>query len=186
MRFKITSIPGAMLMFVVLSVACMWAGHASAVQLTAEQVKLLQGMPASEKARLAGQAGVTGAQPGKNMAIDAPPSIQSRVVGSGPIEQQVEGGSADAAQQNAALGAGANAAAPVGKVAGQTGAEQLEVRRAFVDFVAECKPLVVDARGPKEVGYHLVAGLQRTFGPGTDVAGPAVIVDWEGVWEGKG
>jgi len=154
----------------------LWAGQAAAVQLTPEQMKQLQGLSASEKAQLASQAGVNAPQAPSVNAVAAPVAIPPRATGNGPIEQQVGDSTADAAQQNAELGTSVGAATPVDKVAGQAGAEQLEVRRAFADFVAESKPLQVDASTLRQFGYDLFAGTPTTFAPATDVPVPPEYV----------
>ena len=63
--------------------------YAQALQLSAAQLQMVQQLPAGEKAKLAAQAGVTLPSPAPKVATTAPVVVQSRTVGTGRIEAQI-------------------------------------------------------------------------------------------------
>ncbi|RMH77284.1 MAG: hypothetical protein D6681_21000, partial [Calditrichaeota bacterium] len=148
---------------------------ASALQLTPEQLKLAESLSPAEKQRLAQQLGGA-SKPASELKVESTQPIQPRSVGSSRVEQEVKAAAPDERQLQAEVKPATAVQVPVAKTGGQAAAERLEMRRAFADFVAESKPLKVDASSLKLFGYEIFAGQPSTFAPATDVPVPPEYV----------
>ncbi|WP_198507294.1 SLBB domain-containing protein [Mariprofundus ferrinatatus] len=148
---------------------------AFAITLTPDQIQKIQQLSPAEREALAKQAGVSSPEASAR-SIESPQTVQPRPVSSGPLEGEMTGATSDASQQAQEVAKSAGVDVPVEKVAGTAGADALEVRRAFADFVSESKPLTVNAGNLKQFGYDLFAGSPTTFAPATDVPVPPEYV----------
>ncbi len=147
----------------------------NALTLTPEQMQKIQQLSPAEREALAKQAGVS-PSPNPAKSVNSPRVIKLRTVGTGPLEREASAVGADSGQQAAEVSQSSAVDVPVEKVAGSAGADKLEIRRAFSDFVSESKPLIVNAENLKQFGYDLFAGSPTTFAPATDVPVPAEYV----------
>ncbi|MDQ6972730.1 MAG: SLBB domain-containing protein, partial [Mariprofundaceae bacterium] len=142
--------------------------RAMGVQISPEQMLQLEKLSTSRKSNLS--------HPTVTKIVASPEVIKPRGTGSGPVERGVAGESKDAALQARELKPAPEVVAPVRKVDSQAGADRLEVRRAFEDFVAGSKTLQVNTGDLKQFGYDLFAGAPTTFAPATDVPVPPEYV----------
>jgi len=163
-------------LFGMLMVSVLLPVQSQALQLSAAQLQMVQQLPASEKAKLAAQAGVTLPSSAPKVAPTDPVMLQPRTVGTGRIEAQINQTTASESQQNKVIHSSANVQVPVAQVTSQTATDQLEVRKAFENFIGESKPMVVDTSHLKLFGYELFAGSPTTFAPATDIPVPAEYV----------
>lgn len=148
---------------------------ALAAEPTAEQLRQLQQLTPEQRAVLMRQLGGGADQP-KPVTISNPQTIQSRQVGSGPLEQELKTPGVDAKLSNAKVADAPRADVPVVQVGSQQAAEQVEVRRAFEAFVRESRPMTVNTKNLQQFGYELFAGQPSSFAPVTDVPVPPEYV----------
>lgn len=148
---------------------------ALAAEPTAEQLRQLQQLTPEQRAVLMQQLGGSADQP-KPVTISNPQTVQSRQVGSGPLEQEIKTPGVDAKLTNAEVADAPRADVPVVEVGSQQAAEQVEVRRAFEAFVRESRPMTVNTENLQQFGYELFAGQPSSFAPVTDVPVPPEYV----------
>ena len=160
------------ILVVMAAMQLLFAAGGMAAALTPEQLKMIQGLTAEQKAAIAAAAGE---QPKREQPVAPPPVIKPRAVGETSLERGVQQPGADKRASEAAAAGSASASVPLARLPGQQGAESLELRRAFADFVRESKPLSVST-DLRQYGYELFAGVPTTFAPATDVPVPAEYV----------
>ncbi|MDX8410911.1 MAG: SLBB domain-containing protein, partial [Mariprofundaceae bacterium] len=161
------------MLFVLIAIQLIPAVLVHSAQLTSDQARLLEGLSSDQQAVIAAAAGK--ASKPADRSLTTPPVVAPREVGETSLEQSVRQPTADKLEAEVAASASASTNVPLIKLSGQAEAEQLELRRAFADFVRESKPLSVST-DLRQFGYELFAGVPTTFAPATDVPVPSEYV----------
>jgi polysaccharide export outer membrane protein len=144
--------------------------------ITQEQMQMLQQMSPEQRAALIQQYGGGAQADSKPNPISTGPAAQPRQVGTGRLEADVKDNSADETITSGEVREAANVDVPLMEIQSQQGADKLEVRRSFEDFMREAKPLEVGTSGLQQFGYDLFASEPSTFAPVTDIPVPPEYV----------
>ncbi|MBU1215153.1 MAG: SLBB domain-containing protein [Gammaproteobacteria bacterium] len=144
-------------------------------QLSPEQMQQLQQLTPEQRATLMQRATPNGNQGG---AVQIAPmrDLPARAVGTGRLESDVRSDSADVALSKQEVFTARNADIPVVEVSSQAGADKVEVRRSYEEFMRESKPMEVNTSNLQQYGYDLFASEPSTFAPVTDIPVPPEYV----------
>ncbi|WP_038249477.1 SLBB domain-containing protein [Ghiorsea bivora] len=162
-------------LFFFITMGLVSMANAHGASLSADQLRMVEQLSPQDKASLAKQYGVNIPSKPSSVAITNPETVAPRAVGRGILESGPVK-SADAKKIEQDVAQSSQVEMPIEKTGGQQGADKIELKRAFSDFVRESKPLQVNTNNLKQFGYDLFAGAPTTFAPATDVPVPAEYV----------
>lgn len=143
--------------------------------LSPAQLQQLQQLSPEQRAALAQQAGGSSAQP-RQSASAAPRASKARPQEVGRLETEIKTDVIDERIAKQEVGESASVDIPVVQVRSQQGADAIEIRRSYEEFIRESKPLEVSTAHLQQYGYDLFASEPSTFAPVTDVPVPPEYV----------
>jgi len=144
---------------------------APAADFSPAQLEQLKKLSPAEKRALAAKAGVKLTEPQTEKKVTSPVVVTPRQVKEAGAPEKEMAALPETRELEQETLKSVSTGSPVVQVANQEDAEQLELRRAFTEFVRESKPLSVNTH-LSQFGYDLFAGTPTTFAPATEIPVP--------------